>query len=244
MKVDTFYPIPIAAMTDTRLSATDFRVLGAIAKHDRMGRNGRGCFATHKTLAEIARCSLRSVERSVSNLHEWGIVRSERSNSDGRRIVLRLVYDEIPARPVGENDQNTRQAETEYPPTRNGVRHMDQRSSDGKQRDKQIPINGKAGAAEAAPLLRSRADPLETDPQEWVRRINNGASIGHYLRTIEGAMKGMIPPRRDAHADVLFQLLDVKLSHGETDYHWAERLMNELDYLNAEDGYRSEGTGR
>ncbi len=51
---EQFGAIPVRAFGDTKLSAADLRILGAIAYFDRFGRNGYGCIADPGKIAEIA----------------------------------------------------------------------------------------------------------------------------------------------------------------------------------------------
>ncbi len=48
---EQFGAIPVRAFGDTRLSAADFRVMGAIAYFDQLGPNGTGCYVDPRKLA-------------------------------------------------------------------------------------------------------------------------------------------------------------------------------------------------
>ena len=68
-RAQVIVPLPPRVVGDRRLSALHFRVLAAIAMHDRMShvrRAGQGCWATNQTLATEATCDyarLSSVRR-------------------------------------------------------------------------------------------------------------------------------------------------------------------------------------
>lgn len=63
-----YAPIPARAIGDEKLSALDFRVLAALAAHDRLGANGIGCYASHPRLAALVRCHEKSLSRSLATL--------------------------------------------------------------------------------------------------------------------------------------------------------------------------------
>lgn len=92
-----FAPIPERAMGDGRLSALDWRVLTAIAFHDRMSATpkgkGRGCFASRATLAGKVGCDASSLSKAVRRLIGWGYVLEERQTSDRRKMLLRVSYE-------------------------------------------------------------------------------------------------------------------------------------------------------
>jgi len=96
MKKGTFRLMPDRAFADKELSATDYRVLAAIAFFDRGGANGRGCFATQSTIAVRAGCQREEASRSISKLRDHGhITMTASSSKDARRRTIHLVYDEV-----------------------------------------------------------------------------------------------------------------------------------------------------
>jgi hypothetical protein len=90
----TFAPIPARALSDRRLSARHFRVLGGVALHDRFGKNGQGCWAGRKRLAQASSCSETHVSDALSDLRRWGYVKSEPHPMNRRTTVHRVIYDE------------------------------------------------------------------------------------------------------------------------------------------------------
>lgn len=90
----TYAPIPARALADTRLSGTDLRLLAAIAAHDRFGKNGTGCFASQRRLAALIGAHEKAVARSAARLVEFGYTTTERSPTNGRLVVYRVVYTE------------------------------------------------------------------------------------------------------------------------------------------------------
>lgn len=88
----TYAPVPARAMSDPRLSALDFRVLAAIAAHDRFGANGVGCYASHPRLAGLVGCHLKSLSRSLRQLAEYGYISGRSHPLNNRLRVYSVVY--------------------------------------------------------------------------------------------------------------------------------------------------------
>lgn len=91
---ERFGAIPVRAFRDTRLSAGDFRLLGAIAYHDRLGRNGAGCYVDPRRLAEEAALSYSHVARHTRRLAGFGYLDILRSLKDRRKRIYRLIYND------------------------------------------------------------------------------------------------------------------------------------------------------
>ena len=75
------------AISDTRLSATDWRVLAAIAYSDRFGKNGRHCYATQGRIAEWANTQRETVNKVVKKLAGLGYLEIQRLNNGIEYIV-------------------------------------------------------------------------------------------------------------------------------------------------------------
>ena len=89
----TYAPIPARAMANTELSVLDLRVLMVIAAHDRFGKNGTGCYASHVTLARLVKCHLKSLSRCLKVLGERGYVEAS-PHPLTRKRVYRVIYTE------------------------------------------------------------------------------------------------------------------------------------------------------
>lgn len=93
----TFTTLPHRAISDSKLTALELRVLGAIARHDGMslwpGKSGPGCFAKHSTLAAEVGVNAPSFSRALSELVAAGYIRREQHGADKRRQTLRVVPD-------------------------------------------------------------------------------------------------------------------------------------------------------
>ncbi len=91
---EQFGAIPVRAGGDARLSAPDFRVMITIAYFDRLGRNGTGCYADRRKLAELAAVDYTHVARHTARLREFGYLEIGRSATDRRKRVYSLIYNE------------------------------------------------------------------------------------------------------------------------------------------------------
>ncbi len=91
---EQFGAIPVRAFGDTRLSAADFRVMGAIAYYDRLGRNGAGCYVDPHKLVAVASVLYQHLSRHTKRLREFGYLEIYRSGTDQRRRIYALIYNE------------------------------------------------------------------------------------------------------------------------------------------------------
>lgn len=88
-----FAAVPGRAVADQDISGLQLRTLAAIAGHDRMGRNGQGCWAGRKAMAARLGCTETSFSEAISWLVKKGYVEVMISETDGRRRGYRVVYD-------------------------------------------------------------------------------------------------------------------------------------------------------
>lgn len=91
-KGKAYAALPARAMGDKRLAAEDYRVLMAIAAHDRLGANGVGCYAGHPRLASLAGCHEKSLSRTLAKLKECGYLEIRQHPMNGRLRVYRILY--------------------------------------------------------------------------------------------------------------------------------------------------------
>ena len=89
-----FAAIPIRAMSDTRLGGPDFRLLGTIARYDRFGRNGAGCYVNGRKLAQEAGINYKHLGRQTQRLEAFGYITTEPSQTDKRRKIYSVLYGE------------------------------------------------------------------------------------------------------------------------------------------------------
>jgi hypothetical protein len=88
-----FGAIPCRAFTDVRITNWQFRLLGVICAHDRLGRNGRGCDLGIQKLASLTGTYKQHASAGVILFERWGYLTRERDEMDGRKWILRVVYD-------------------------------------------------------------------------------------------------------------------------------------------------------
>ncbi len=89
-----FAAIPIRATADTRLGGPDHRLLGTIARYDRFGRNGAGCYVNGRKLAQEAGINYKHLGRQTQRLEAFGYITTEPSQTDKRRKIYSVLYDE------------------------------------------------------------------------------------------------------------------------------------------------------
>ncbi len=89
-----FAPVPSRALSDSRLTALDHRVLEAIACHDRFSRNGIGCSASHKRIGALVGAHLTNVSKSIAKLIRFGYLTAHKSGGDGRRRIYQVIYND------------------------------------------------------------------------------------------------------------------------------------------------------
>lgn len=151
-----FYCLPVAAITDARLTAMDHRILGVVALHDGMSGikgGGGGCYASYKTLTDIVGCDYTNFGRSVSKLIQLGYLSRDPQVLDKRKFTLRVLYpgldscqpDQLsngnPAKVVGSPDNNF--------PEIVGHENFETRSNLPETDEHYIPLNGELDVAEA-----------------------------------------------------------------------------------------------
>lgn len=101
-----FGAVPVRAFSDIRLRETHFRVLGVIAAHDRFSLvkgTGQGCTVPSSTIAkEAGGRNASNVSAAISELVEWGFLRSEKRAKDRRRRIYRVIYAPPDSLPGGQ----------------------------------------------------------------------------------------------------------------------------------------------
>jgi DNA-binding MarR family transcriptional regulator len=100
-----FAPLPVRAISDHRLSALHFRVLAAIAMHDRMSdhrKAGQGCWASNKTLAEEVGCDYTRLSATITALGSFGYIDRRPHPLNKRLRVYRVIYGEDDSLRIGK----------------------------------------------------------------------------------------------------------------------------------------------
>jgi DNA-binding MarR family transcriptional regulator len=229
-----FAPLPARAIGDQRLSGLHFRVLGAIAMHDRISgkRKGQGCWAGNQTLAAECGCNYSNLSTAITELGRWGYVEREMHPLNKRLRIHRVVYtgDDLAftklANTLPRGKQSAQiQEPTVCPETEKSrqtvcpiekITPLDQRDSGVEYITRSVEYT------QAKPLNKFR----ET------ARINTSAFLARSQRALR---------RREFSQAELHDLRDVleeitsSEPVGTTDYQWAERLMDECSSFLEED---------
>lgn len=88
----TFAPLPPRCLRDSRLTAEHYRVLGIIARHDGMGRNGTGCYARDRTLAAEIALPESTVKTRITELIAMEYVHERPSERHAGVLHRRVMY--------------------------------------------------------------------------------------------------------------------------------------------------------
>lgn len=93
-KRQRFAALPLRALRDQRLGARHIRVLGIIAAHDQLNRNGSGCWASQRRLANLAGCGETRLSHTLSELRDFGYITSAIHATKRRLRIHRVVHDD------------------------------------------------------------------------------------------------------------------------------------------------------
>lgn len=102
-----YAPLPARAIGDQRMHGLHFRVLAAIAYHDRLSAHrdrgrGQGCWAGNQTLARECGCNYRNLSTAITELGRWGYVTKEPHPINHRLRIYRVSYSPQDSLPTGE----------------------------------------------------------------------------------------------------------------------------------------------
>jgi DNA-binding MarR family transcriptional regulator len=93
-KRQRFAPLPARAARDLRLGARHWRALAVIALHDQLDKNGTGCWASQRRLAELLGVDETQLSHMLTDLRAFGYIVSMIHPTDRRKRVHRVVYNE------------------------------------------------------------------------------------------------------------------------------------------------------
>lgn len=96
-----YAPYPLRALRDQRLTGLHLRVLGVIAAHDRLNKNGQGCRAGNKRLAELSGCHLKSLSPAIKALAELGYIEADTNPLNRRSRIYTVIYTDEDAESFG-----------------------------------------------------------------------------------------------------------------------------------------------
>jgi DNA-binding MarR family transcriptional regulator len=246
-----FGAIPARAIGDPRLSGLHFRLLAAVALHDRMsqGTNGQGCWASMSTLARECGANYNNVSSALTELGEFGYVESERHPDDKRRRgVVRVIYtddDNILAAdtsPTGElPDEPSRDGEvTILRPGANDQIDIVRPGANNIDEILRPEILQATDIVEEASPNIFRRNGYEDIPQKRSQNIpskrvlsksTNGRSDGSVLAIIQRAIRSPKPidaETLDGYRETVETILD-EAEGGTYVIGWAEKLHSEID---------------
>jgi len=89
-----FAPVPARAARDLRLGARHWRALAVIALHDQLDKNGAGCWATQRRLADLLGVDETQLSHMLTDLREFGYIASTINPKDRRQRIHRIVYND------------------------------------------------------------------------------------------------------------------------------------------------------
>ena len=198
----SFAPIPPRAIGDKRLTGSHFRVLAAIAMHDRLSMSrkaGQGCWASNKRLAELTNLNYSNLSTALIQLGEWGYLNREPHPLNKRTRIYRVIYDALPTGKQSLNDLPMGE-QSEALPVGNPSEQIvcPEKSKSLKDQELEsveyIPLkredileNHKTYSVETAPALRA---------SDGLRR-RHSINAGAFLAIIERELKAGAP--LDAH---------------------------------------------
>lgn len=257
-----FSALPFRAAGDKRITAADFRVLMAIAAHDRLNQNGRGCEASNPRLAMLSNSDLKALSRSISNLILCGYVTRKPNLKDRRQNVLTVTYNDFDYAYFAAGGGGIGSASatkvgcksaTEQEGFRPGTHPLaagfgggigDEAASILQQIGSKVQKKDEESQEDASPNIFCET---VINPDESEKKFSEAApfgdralervpsrSLGATLGMIERQMKhkrGVMPLSEIVqYRDWIFQRLDRDdPPHESKEYHWASRLLGELE---------------
>lgn len=228
----TFAPVPARAVGDKRLSAADLRTLMAISLHDRMGRNGTGCYASATRLATIAECNIKALSRSIRTLAECGYLIGKKNPLSPRSYVYSVVFNDLDAgfaKPDIGSKSATHPAETGSNPATEtaDIGNSDFEESEQNQSDADDKISCETINTFREPVNKF-GEPASNaeDAKKVAGKKGDPKSVGAILAMLERWMK-FDPSKLDsgwlAYLDKLCGA-DPELDINDPNYHRAQRL--------------------
>jgi hypothetical protein len=215
-----------------RFTGSHFRVLGAIAMHDRMSTSrgtGQGCWASNATLATKCGINYTNLSTVVTDLARWGYLIRESHPLNKRLRIYRVIYDTLPADKPSSDDQDNCAADTlptgkvsadtsaqTVCPQKSEIKE-DQGSSGVEYipyKREDTALKCIRNSAETAPLLRG--DGLRNG-----RRSNDGAFLAITERALKDG-KATLDPITEKHLE---RIMDER-QDGDVLYHQAERILS------------------
>jgi DNA-binding MarR family transcriptional regulator len=218
-----FAALPVRAIGDKKITGNHFRVLSAVAWHDRISgprEKGAGCWASNKTLAQKCGIHYTDLSTALCDLVRWGYITRESHPMNGKLHVFRVVYGDLP-------DNNTPAnvaPETKNHPEAADIICPENSEAQGKQganhieyipqKREKIAHKRKESSAEAA----RRHDGSKRRTRE---KGNDGAYLAMVERELRAEAKSYLDP---VDRRAVTEILNGRESEDPL-YHQAERIL-------------------
>jgi hypothetical protein len=207
--VAEFAPYPRRAVSDVRLSAGHWRLLGAVAFHQRL-RTGVTEHLPRHIMAKDAKLCITTVSALAADLTQWSYLKMVRDPHDRRKRHFQIVYDEaelgsqsptysVDNLPDRSADRSTDRSATEH---LNGLQPIEQTGENGPSilsntRDtKKIEVKKlvrQVGSLKRAPSSEG-TDPDYSDrqvrKQRWVQTVENEIRRKYNTETAANIIEG------------------------------------------------------
>lgn len=208
-----YAPVPLRAIRDTRLSERHLRTLMVIAAHDRLGRNGIGCFASHARLKQLIGCDYSRLSTNLTELGEYGYVERVQHPLNKRLRVYRVLYTTA--------DKETLKGDRSGAPNTDSLptRNAEPAENCGKP---DVNIFRETGN------ISRRNEQIDTPEGASLCSDVRSADeeLGMYLRKVERALKSGI--RLENWSEVISNAI-IGRKFDDPLLHWGKRLANEID---------------
>jgi len=212
----------------------------AAASHDQFSATkgtGPGCWASRDTLATECSSNATNVSTAISDLVAWGYFRRERQKGDGRRMTLRVLYDDDDTLPAGNLSAESRlpgdhlKTGDRLPKQGRYVAH----NSPAARGNQQFL----SGTEEHIPLKREQiSSNRETNSAEAASIEIDATKDGKFLRKLQDWLKSGQsgpPPTLSDLVSVYARLREIEDAGdphlGDPVAAWAQRLGGELNYI-------------
>lgn len=257
----SFAALPARVFGDDRLKLLHWKIIGAVALHDRLSGargKGRGCTANNPTLAAKIRCNLTNLSTAIGQLVSWGYLESEVDPVKRRNRTLRVVYTDEDAAFMGSSENlpvrkhfPAEDSEEICPETNElGEKVCLETTQHDKivclsfekdQRNQQSTLHnifretGRYSVETGTNAVETGRDTRERarlSPRELIKRAELKHGTGGLLAMFERAFdEDPAAMEIEAWHDWLFSVQETQEGDDQALFHWAERLLEKVDFV-------------
>jgi DNA-binding MarR family transcriptional regulator len=223
-----FAPLPARAISDQRLTGLHFRVLAAVAMHDRLASRrgkGGGCWAGNKTLAAECGCHLTNLSTAITELGRYGYLESHPHPLNRRQRVLNVVYNDHDiaftkaANSLPTGKQSSPQPEPTVCPPANETGHIVcPLSKNDRQNQSLSPSNIFSETGRYS-------EETENDSSAEAARATRVHSVGEWLARTERLLKKGTSVSKLSELYLHLENLHGELEYGTSEHGWTQRLL-------------------